>query len=141
MRESFACACTVTGGKLKVFSREALVQALREFPDGLNLELLIHEPERKRSNAQNRFFYGPVCDAFKDLGYHKQETHDLLCLRFLPKPLKMPDGFVITVPGHTANLSVAEFNEFLEQVIQFAAEHDIQIQDSEQWLASHAEKD
>lgn len=132
----FACACSVQDGKLKLTDRAAFDQALSEFADGIDLELIIQEPAQKRTSAQNRFFWGPVCDAFQELGYHKWEAHDLLCLRFLPHALKTPDGIVITVPGHTSTLTVAEFNEFLDAVIQFAAEHDIVIQDSEQWLAT-----
>lgn len=132
-QESFACACTVVDGKLKLFNREAFEKALYQFPNGLDLELVIQEQGRKRTNAQNRFFHGPVCKGFRELGWSDEDTKIELCLRFLPIEHVRPDGEVVIVPGHTSTLTVEEFNRFLEQVIQFAAEHDVYIEDADQW--------
>lgn len=135
MRETFSCACTVVGGKLKLFNRELLDRALYEFPDGVELELIIQEQSRKRTHAQNRFFHGPVCKGFRELGWSDQDTKTELCLQFLPVEHARPDGSVVIVPGHTSTLTVKEFNRFLEQVIQYAAEHDVYIEDADQWHA------
>jgi hypothetical protein len=124
-------------GKVKLFDQRAFVLGVqRTFGDGVEVEVVVKELGRKRTSAQNRFFYGPVLKAFEDLGYHKQEAHDLLCLRFIPKEIKTLDGFIIRVPGHTSELKVDEFNDFIEQCIQLAAENDLVIQDSDQWRQS-----
>jgi hypothetical protein len=133
--EYYSCACTFAGGKLKLFNREAFEKACYDFPDGFNGELIIQEQGRKRTSAQNRFLHGPVCKAFRELGWSDQDTKTELCLRFLPIEHSRPDGSVVIVPGHTSTLTVEEFNRFLDQVIQFAAEHDVYIEDSEQWRA------
>lgn len=129
----FACACTVKQGRLKIFNREAFEKAIYDFPDGLELELIIQEQKRQRTSAQNRFFHGPVCKAFRELGWADVDTKTELCLRFLPVEHTRPDGSVIIVPGHTSTLKVDEFNRFLDSVIQFAAEHDVYIEDSDKW--------
>lgn len=133
----YASSCTVRDGKIKIFNREALEKELYRWPDGLELEFVLQEPKRQRTNAQNRFFWGPVCKAFKELGYHSQEAHDMLCLMFLPQQVKRLDGTLATVPGHTSTLTVKEFNEFLEQVIQLASEQDIYIEDADVWRKQH----
>lgn len=134
-QESYACACTVKDGKLKLFNKDAFEKALYQFPNGLDLELVIQEQGRKRTNAQNRFLHGPVLKAFRELGWADEDTKTELCLRFLPVEHTRPDGTVVIVPGHTSTLKVDAFNRFLDQVIQFASEHDVYIEDSEQWRA------
>jgi hypothetical protein len=134
-QESFACACTVVDGKLKLFNREAFEKALYQFPNGFDGELVIQAQGRKRTNAQNRFLHGPVCKAFRELGWSDQDTKTELALMFIPVEHARPDGSVVIVPGHTSTLTVEEFNRFLEQVVQYAAEHDVYIEDSEQWRA------
>lgn len=133
----FAAACTVNAGRIKIFNREAMEKALYNWPNGIDLELVIQEPKRQRTSAQNRFLHGPVCKAFRELGWSDQDTKTELCLRFLPVEHARPDGSVVIVPGHTSTLSVSEFNRFLEEVIQFAAEHDVYIEDSDKWRALH----
>jgi len=133
--EFYSCACTVMDGKLKLFNREAFEKALYQFANGVELELVIQEQGRKRTSAQNRFLHGPVCKAFRELGWSDQDTKIELCLRFLPVEHARPDGTVVIVPGHTSTLTVEEFNRFLDQVIQFASEHDVYIEDSDQWRA------
>jgi len=136
--ESFACACTVKDGKLKLFNLDMFNRALYAMPDGLDLELIIQEVGKQRTSAQNRFFHGPVLRAFMDLGYRKQEAKDMLCLRFIPREVKTMDGEVVTVPGHTSELKVKEFNELIESCIQLAAENDIYIKDAQEWRLEHA---
>lgn len=137
MEYFYACACTLRDGKLKVFNREAMEKELYRWPDGMDLELVLQEPKRQRTNAQNRFLHGPVCRAFRELGWSDNDTKIELCLRFLPVEHVRPDGSVVIVPGHTSTLTVEEFNRFLDQVIQFASEHDIYIEDSETWRLQH----
>ena len=129
----FACACTFREGKLKLYDREAFERACYQFPDGFDGEIIIQEVGRQRTSAQNRFYHGPVLKAFRELGWADVDTKIELALMFLPVEHQRPDGTVVIVPGHTSTLKVDEFNRFLEQVIQYAAENDVYIEDSEQW--------
>lgn len=133
MKLSFSCLCTVVGGKLKLFDRIGFDRGLTQFMDGQELELTIEEVGRQRTGAQNRFLWGPVIGAFMELGWAKQEAHDMLALMFIPKDVKLPDGSVVRVPGHTSDLTVPEFNEFLDSCIQLAAENGQIIDDGAEW--------
>lgn len=130
--------CTKANGKMKIFDREGFDAVLAEYGDGEDLQLHIDEVGRKRTQAQNRFFHGPICKAFGEVGYRTQEAKEMLCLRFLPKELRQLDGSVVLVPGHTSDLKVDEFNEFIDQCIQLAAENDIYIKDSAEWRTDRA---
>ncbi len=136
-QEYYSCAVTFKDGKLKLFNREAFEKACYNFPDGFDGELIIQEQGRQRTSAQNRFLHGPVLKAFRELGWADVDTKTELCLRFLPVEHTRPDGSVVVVPGHTSTLKVPEFNLFLDQVIQWAAEHDVQIKDSDEWRIKH----
>lgn len=138
-REWFSTLCTVAKGKLKLFDRLDFDRALARFGEGEELELIIQTLERQRTGRQNRFFHGPVCTAFMELGYNQVEAKYLLCWMFLPVEIQLPDESWIRVPGHTSALSVEEFNAFLTSCIQYAAEQNIVIKDSETWLAEQLE--
>lgn len=131
---SFSMECTKVNGKLRL-DRAEFERLATRFLDGQCLVLTLEEEGRKRTSRQNKFLHGPICKAFRELGWSDEDTKTELCLRFLPVEHQRPDGTVVIVPGHTSTLTVEEFNRFLDQVIQFAAEHDVYIEDSEQWRA------
>lgn len=140
MRQSYTTRCTVVDGKLKLFDRGDFDRGLARFMDGQELDLTIEESAIKRTNAQNRFFHGPILKAFSSLGYHQQEAKDMLCLMFIPQDIALPDGSLARVPGHTSALTVAEFNALIDSCIQLAAENDIYIEDVAEWRAQHRAK-
>jgi len=136
MRQEYATLCTVSKGKLKLFDRTGFDQALTRFADGQELDLVISEPHVKRTSPQNRFFHGPVLRAFAELGWWPTEAKDMLCLQFIPATIRSLDGALVTVPGHTADLSKQQFNDLIEQCIQLAAEQGIVVQDGAEWRAA-----
>lgn len=136
-RKSFTLSCTKHGGKLKIFDRMLFDQQFAQFGEGEDLNLTIEEVARTRTLAQNRFFHGPVLAAFAELGYRKQEAKDMLCLHFIPQDVRDIDGLVVRVPGHTATLSVHEFNDLIDSCIQLAAENGVVVQDGEAWRLAH----
>lgn len=129
--------CTKVDGKLKIFDRAGMDAVLAEYGDGEDLQLHIEEVGRKRTQAQNRFFHGPILKAFESLGWRKQEAKDMLCLRFIPQECRQMDGSIVLVPGHTSDLNVQPFNDFIEECIQLAAENEIVIQDADEWRRKH----
>lgn len=129
--------CTFVNGKLKLFDRAEFERLSTRFMDGQELVLTIEEEGRKRTSRQNRFLHGPICKAFRELGWTEEDTKTELCLRFLPVEHARPDGSVVIVPGHTSTLTVTEFNDFLDKCIQFASENDVYIEDSDQWRKKH----
>lgn len=127
--------CTKANGKLKIFDREGMDAVIGQYGDGEDLQLTVEEVGRKRTQAQNRFFHGPICKAFGEVGYRPREAKEMLCLRFIPKEVRMLDGAVVLVPGHTSELKVEEFNDLIDACIQLAAENDIYVQDAAEWRA------
>lgn len=129
----FSCLCTKREGKLKLYDLEGYNRALSEFGDGEELEMELRTAEEGRSLAQNKFFHGPILKAFMSLGYHKQEAKDMLAMQLIPIEVRMLDGSIIRMPGHTSALSKAEFKQFIEACIQLAAEQGIVVEDADQW--------
>ena len=138
---SFSCLVVVRAYRgvktLHLLDKARYDASVQQFAEGQQLVMTVEEEGQQRTSLQNRFFHGPVCKAFRALGWADQDTKTELCLRFLPKEHTRPDGAVVIVPGHTSRLTVAEFNVFLEQCIQFAAEHDVHIQDADVWRKTH----
>lgn len=67
-----------------------------------------------------------VKDGLREIGYNEVRTnddaHEVLKHLFLKKNYANEStGEVITVPGSTANLKTYEFNQFLEDIWQWAA--------------------
>jgi hypothetical protein len=161
-KEWYSCLAmiVVQAGRrtLKLFDRVDFDRALARFGEGEELELRLETLDRKRTSRQNRFFHGPVLKAFMTLGYSQEEAKDLLCFQFIPREIHIPsfegDPLAVLfdtgmglkwirihrVPGHTSTLTVEQFNPFLDSCIQYAAEQNIVIQDSEVWLAERAEE-
>lgn len=127
---------TKVHGKAKIYDLDGFNAVLSEYGDGEDFQFSIEEVGRKRTQAQNRFFHGPILKAFMTTGLYQQEAKDMLCLRFIPREVRTFEGPVVLVPGHTSDLKVEEFNDLIEQCIQLAAENDIYIQDGAEWRAS-----
>ncbi len=135
MRAGFTTVATVRDGELLLLARHEFERGLSQFGDGQELVLTLEDIGRKRTHRQNRFFHGPVCAAFAELGWDEAYTKAELCLMFLPVEHTRPDGSLVIMPGHTSTLNVEEFNRFLGQVIQYAAENDVYIKDADEWRA------
>jgi hypothetical protein len=139
--KDFQSTCVCQNGKLRLLDEAGYRDFVRTLGEGEEVVVRFEEVGRKRTSPQNRFFHGPICKAFlaADLGYRTtQEVKDMLALLFLPQEIKLPDGSWVRVPGHTSALSVREFNAFIEQCIQLAAENDIYIKDADEWRREHA---
>lgn len=130
--------CTVVNGKLKIYDRAGFDAIVAAYGDGEDLQLHVEEVGRRRTQKQNRFFHGPVLKAFMDTGLHKQEAKDMLCLMFIPRDVHLLDGTIARVPGHTSELKVDEFNDFIDACIQLAAENDLYIEDADEWRKNRA---
>jgi hypothetical protein len=130
--------CTKNAGKLKIYDRSGFDEVIGNYGDGEDLQLTIEEVGRKRTQAQNRFFHGPILKAFMSTGLYQQEAKDMLCLMFIPRECRQLDGSHVNVPGHTSDLTVEAFNMFIEQCIQLAAENDIYIKDADEWRRDQA---
>lgn len=125
--------CTKAGPKPKIFDLAGFNAVVAAYGEGEDFQLSIEEVGRKRTQAQNRFFHGPILKAFMTLGHGHQEAKDMLCLLFIPQDVHMLDGSIVRVPGHTAALTVEAFNDLIDNCLRLAAEQELEIEDVEVW--------
>lgn len=85
--------------------------------------------KRNRSKAQNRLMWEWIGIISNDLGYSKEEMHDVFKVKFLePKIIQDPStGDTMKVPGSTKRLNTKEFTEHLEKIEAFAQMMDIRL--------------
>lgn len=123
----FETLVTLTRGELAVVDALGMARALKRWRDGEYL-LRLEPATAKRTSAQNRYWHGIVIPHFMaHCGYHRQDRDefakmkDALALRLLPQTITDLNGEETTVPGHTATLTKAEFQELIERAQELAA--------------------
>lgn len=115
---------------LEMFSREAMLQAIRRMQEGTYV-VSIKKLREKRSDRQNRFWHGVVIPAFAEhCGYEFEDMKDALALELIPKEVvDVKTGEYKTVPGHTSELDVKEFNDLIERAQRLGASMNLYIPD------------
>jgi hypothetical protein len=114
---------TVIGGKLSA----AFQHAVNSF-EGERVEVTIQKAKKKRSNPQNAYFHGCavpiITNAMREAGINTNnaKTKEMLKRRFLSEDVHISNGEFLEHTRSTTELSTTEFNEFIIQVQQFAAE-------------------
>lgn len=114
-------------GKLVVDSPESYKQAIRNLDPG-RYTVTIDNEEAKRSNAANRYLWGPIYSAIADYtGQSKEDIHDEMCARFTTRTINYTNpatGEIVEleVVTRTSGMKVGRFHAFVEQVKLFAAE-------------------
>ena len=89
----------------------------------------LEKKKSKRSNEQNRYYWGVVVTLVKqgltDLGYlvDTESTHDFIKSEFNYKEIvNEKTGEVKRLPNTTTQLSKTEFSEMIERIKQWSAE-------------------
>ena len=101
----------VQNGKLKLKRRDLFEKYL----EGLQgaVELIVRKPFRKRSDQENRYYWGVIVKMIADhTGHTRDEVHDALRHMFLK------DGLVAR---STTSLSTAEAEEYYANIRMWAA--------------------
>lgn len=89
----------------------------------------------RRNTEQNRMYWSLVhlvAEKIKPNGqtFSPDSWHLFLKSRFLGcDDERLPNGKVLTIPKSSADLDVAEFSAFLDQVQAWAAERDVYLED------------
>ena len=120
---------SVKGGKLHISYRDRLIQALSEFPD-CRIKLTIEKLYNKRSNPQNRYYWGVIvreaCDGYYEAtGEWKtaEDMHEILKAECNHKELVNPEtGQILKVPQSTTGLSTVDMEIYLEKCRRFIDE-------------------
>jgi NinB protein len=129
-------SCLVSNGRIPLETSQAVAAAIRRM-EGKRLVISLREQKRTRSNNQNAFYWAVVIplvlEMFVEAGndtnpeevhlFLKENVGGSVCV----KVLLTPDGKRCPVLRSSADLSTAEFEDFLERVRAWAAEMGTQI--------------
>lgn len=123
---------TITKGKIKLHNRDLFDIYVGSLPDG-DIKMTVSQKHRTRSTPQNAYYWGVVIPILcNEIGYTHEELHEALKWKFLRKHLEMSEEqkskFIneeslekLPTVRSTATLTTVEYEEYLEQIKQWAA--------------------
>ena len=124
----------VLNGKIILPSKRMQIELPKVF-EGKPIKVTIEHNKVKRSDQQNRYYWGVVLpfvrDGFIDLGNNLQRNgesivliHKLMKSKFLENGIAIADanGEVHTTEPTTSTLNKEEFSEYVEQIKAWATE-------------------
>lgn len=115
-------------GVLHIQNRKRLEEWSGQYP-GKQVLIRIERRGSKRSNPQNRYYWGVVVQEVKlgllNIGYDlsAEETHYFLKERFNPVFIANKQGEALQVAGSTTQMNKTDFSEYIERVAQWASEY------------------
>jgi len=112
----------VTDGQLQNNVRQQIKKELCEF-NGKRVEVRIQKLKSTRSHQQNRYWWVLMGILGNELGYTKDEIHEICKYKFLKKEMAIEKtGEVFEYLGSTATLGKMEFVELTDLLIRWASE-------------------
>lgn len=96
---------------------------------GEEIELVIRKRRNQRSSQANRYYHGVVVKLLAEYcGYEHDDMHEALAMKFL----RIDDCPITGVPRRkrTPATNTAEFADYIDRCIRFAAELGVVIPDS-----------
>lgn len=120
--------CHINGGAIT--NPKIVRRSFDELADGSYWVKVI--PKKGRSVNQNAYYWSCVLEivyqGLRDIGYRevmdKEDAHEVCKDLFLKRKLVNEEtGEVMEIHRSTTKLSTVEFNEYIEQIAQWAAEY------------------
>jgi len=121
--------CHMEAGRIK--NRDTIAKLFKSLGDGTYLLRIFIR--RKRSLPQNDYYWGVICEMVKeglrDAGYENvrtpEDAHEVLKYLFLKQQVynKNTGELLAEIPGSTAVLNTYDFSQYIERIIQWAAEY------------------
>ena len=106
--------------KIDFLDEERFVEDLVKL-EGKDIIFTILENKDYRTNSQNKLWWRYMDILSADLGYSKDEMHDICKLKFLKRE-RFEDGIKVEYLKSTAQLTKKEFNNLVDEVIIWAAQ-------------------
>ena len=105
--------------KINFLDEERFIESLVKL-EGKDIVFTISENKDYRTNAQNKLWWKYMQIMGNDLGYNKDEMHDICKLKFLKRE-RLEDGIKVEYLKSTAQLTKKEFKKLVDDVIIWAA--------------------
>ena len=106
--------------KIDFLDEERFVEDLVKL-EGKDIIFTILENKDYRTNSQNKLWWKYMQILSTDLGFTKDEMHDLCKIKFLKRE-RFEDGIKVEYLKSTAQLTKKEFNKLVDEVIIWAAQ-------------------
>jgi hypothetical protein len=118
----------IEGGKLHIMRRKQFNEEIRHCKD-MDVSIVVKK-RGKRSSQQNRYYFGVVIDEIRRELLRRgtrataEEVHEALKLKFNPhREVNTETGQVLLEIGQTTtDMNREEFGQYLERIIEWAAE-------------------
>lgn len=112
----------VKEGKLQKNVSERIKNDLKHF-EGKRVEIRIQKLKTKRSDRQNRLWWLYMGILSKELGFTKDEIHEVAKFKFLKREkIDERTGLVFTYLGSSASLGKSDFADLVTDLIRWVAE-------------------
>jgi len=110
--------------KLQDHVKAAISRWLRTFKTGAHVDIIIRKHRSKRTDEQNRYYWGVVIPILADhFGYDPEEMHEELKIMFNPIQSKIDPSRVIG--GSTTKMDTKEFmaddDSYIERICRWGA--------------------
>ena len=106
-------------GKIIFDDKAKFLNSIAKMEDGIKIVLEVREAKDVRTNSQNRLWWKWMEIISSELGYEKQEIHDILKYKFLLRE-EMMDGELHQNLKSTTTLTKKEFNKLTQDVFFWA---------------------
>ena len=106
--------------KIDFLDEERFVDDLMKL-DGKDIVFTLSEYKDYRTNSQNKLWWKYMDILGMELGYTKNEMHDICKLKFLKRE-RVEDGIKVEYLKSTAQLTKKEFKKLVDDVIIWAAQ-------------------
>lgn len=111
----------VKNGHLSKSVRNKIASELLQF-EGKRVEIRIEKLKSKRSIQQNRYWWLAMTILGNELGYSKEETHELMKFKFLKRERVIEKtGEILEYIESTTTLSKSDFADMVTDMVRWAA--------------------
>lgn len=111
----------VKGGNLQTNVRKKIAEELKQF-EGKRIQIRIEKLKSKRSIQQNRYWWLAMTILGNELGYSKEETHELMKFKFLKRERVIEKtGEILEYIESTTTLSKPDFADMVTDMVRWAA--------------------
>jgi len=111
----------VKNGHLSKSVRNKIASELLQF-EGKRVEIRIEKIKSKRSIQQNRYWWLAMTILGNELGYSKEETHELMKFKFLKRERVIEKtGEILEYIESTTTLSKSDFADMVTDMVRWAA--------------------